>query len=313
MKQLLFLFAVVGLGLAGILACDRLDQTDIKRQPFYHQPNSSLNDSGHDDSELNADVGNDEALDVDKGPPPVATASGYDCQVTPFRQTLRGALRKAIPITFFSATVQAQAQLGITNRANDLELDLSISELEVSPGFARSAVNSNLSGLVGKRNLTILENREREALSKRRDVWANLHCDIALVSKYRIPYGENVFVTIDFHPALPWAIYPEKLDEQVKRTIGNGLTYTNISARVSRIEGQSQHPISVGETIQGRVTLTQNNNVVRFVYDFGERANLGKFGLFESAAYRLEGGAIQQLDVRSVIMQGRETVDIRFE
>ena len=233
-----------------------------------------------------------------------------NCGVKTFTKNLTGSLQKNILVF---GKISGDGLLAVENTLNSLKLDVGVQNLSITPTFFVDQGNAEVDKITGVRTFTKVSDSELAALKNQGAAWTSTNCSLGFAKQQMFPFGQGKMVTVEFSPALPFAPYPDKVDESLESAVGDGLNFSGITGKIIEITGGPIQGFAVGDEYEGAVELTRSGTTYKTAFNFGSASALEKLGLFNFAAYTYSQGDISSVEVKAPILNGTDSVQITFD
>jgi hypothetical protein len=239
------------------------------------------------------------------------------CEVGAFNAKLNGVISKDIVEKTFignlNVQIRGEGALAIDNDPLRLKLNLAVTKLSTNPNLPliEQEARKELNKAVGERILDVADKAQQDAIKAKQSVWSDYSCVVGMVKTYKFPVENGAFVTVEFDPALPFAAYPDKVNEKFSAAAVAGISFDGISGKVIDVKGNAS--AKVGEVVSGNVKVEKAGAGYRFNYNFGDFKSVAKIGLFTSIVYSYTANNVQSVSATIPIKEGKDSITVEFK
>jgi len=239
------------------------------------------------------------------------------CEVGAFSAKLSGSISKSVAERSLLGTINIQikgdGQLSIDNDPLRLKLNLAVSNLTTSPDIdlVKQEARKELNKALGERTLDVADKAQQDAIKAKQGVWSDYSCLVGMVKTYKFPVENGAVVTVVFEPALPFAAYPDKVNDKFSAAATAGITFEGVSGKVVDVKGSTT--TKVGDLVSGNVKVEKSGTGYKFNYNFGDFKSLAKIGLFTSIVYAYTPNNVQSISATIPIKEGKDSITVEFK
>ena len=221
------------------------------------------------------------------------------CQSFPVVENYEGALSSKVSLVT-DISISADIYVGFNYDGQKILINGVYNELDVSPVFSKGLVMENLDRLSGHRTYTRTSGGQLTKSGDEEELYDRVKCTIGLVSSAEIKTQNGELTTIQFNPPLPLAPFPQAPFDDLKKIIGSGITFHDITATVEQSSEKSE--FSEGESASGSVMISRDDDAIIFKFNFGAGSDLRLAGLFEEMRYTMQDQRIIRIDAKTPIL-----------